>query len=666
MAQYDVRASLTADARGMASTFKRAAHDARSLGDAIRGTNRMASNMVGQMVALGAATFGLHAVTQTFKGMISSGVKFTSELEKTKIGLQAVIMGVEEVPWEEAGKRGAAAFQKVREMAILSPATSEEMFNIFQGIIGPIESAGFSMNKVLDITNDTVLAASALNVDYQQASRDISMMARGTAGMEVKLFSMLRSTGAIKEDAKEWNAMLPKDRVEKLSAALKKFAGSGKAFGSSWAGVTSTFKDLIDNFKASAMSPVMRVIGRNLEAFNGYVIQHRTELENFFDGVGMTVGSRIGALFDRAREGFTWVLTNWGTIVERFDHVVSKTKEIAPIIAKAAIAWQGVQLGRQVVGGGLQMGGAAADLLGGAGGIMGGMFAGRAAGASAAGGGLTRAMQMGGVGGGFTGIEGGFTEAMLASSASGGGGAAAAGMGTAGVLIALAAALAAVAAIVLTVKEYWTQFTTIFAETGLQIGKMFMGLGMSIWKFLAPILKIVGSLIMGVLTPAWIIFSTLLRGLMFVLTPLFELLGFITNAIWNSVKPAFDFLFNVLEKVASFMTQVFSDLAEQSESAKRADELRRLRSQEGLPTAPADTDWSRWHPISQGKAPVDLDKVPKSAMNVTNDFRGSRISVKQDFKGDADPDRIVMAMVHDLTRQAESRISSGFSGALTR
>jgi hypothetical protein len=666
MPNYDVRASLTADARGLSSTFRRAGQEARSLGEAIRGTRNMASGMIGQLVGIGTAALGFRAVTQAFKGMVGSGVAFTSELEKTKIGLQAVIAGVENIPWDEAGRKGDVAFKKLRDMAILSPATSQEMFGIFQGIVGPIESAGFSMQKVLDITSDTVLAASALNVDYAQAQRDISMMARGTAGMEVKLFSMLRSTGAIKEDAKEWNAMLPKDRVEKLSAALKKFAGSGKAFGSSWAGVTSTFKDLVDNFKQSALSPVMKVIGRNLEAFNGYLIGHRTEIERFFSTVGKDMGFRLQWVFDRAKEGFTWTLNNWDRIVQKFDDVVAKTKEIAPIIAKAAIAWQGVQLTRGMVGGGIQAGGAMAELVGGAGGIFGGMFAGKAAGAAAAGGGITRAMQ-------FEGITGGFTEAMLAGGAASGGGAGGAAAGMSGLAIAgvaiagIIAALAVFAGILLTVKEYWKEFTVIFGETGGQLLTMLVGLGKAIWGFLSPLLKNLGSIIMAILVPAWTIFSTALRGLIFILTGIFEALAYVSRGVNEFFKPAFDLVFRVFASLAAFINEWFTGLLAQSEEHRAAVAKIRLQNQEGGSTDPM-TDWSRYHLAGPGasKKAVDLNEVPKSAMNVTNDFRGSRISIKQDFKGDGDPDRIVMAMVHDLTRQAESRISSGFAGALTR
>jgi hypothetical protein len=643
---YDIRASLYLQAKNSANELRRVSRELRDLGREIRGSSNAAQGLFHQLVGVGGAYFGIRTLSNAFRGLVGSSVAYTSELEKTKIGLQAVISGVEEIPWEEAGRRGDAAFKRIRDLAILSPATSQEMFSIFQGIIGPIEAAGFSMQKVLDVTNDTVLAASALNVDYAQASRDISMMARGTAGMDVKLFSILRSTGAIKENAEEWNKSLTAtQRIEKLSAALKKFSASGKAFGSSWAGVTSTFKDIVDNMKASAFGPIMKVIGRNLERFNGYILAHRTELEAFFSSVGRDVGFRLQSLFDKAQNTFGWIVDNWGTIVSRFDHVLTRAKEVVPALAKAALAWQAIQLTRDVVG----MGVSAAGAVGGVVGMFGG---GAAAGSGAA------ATGAGAVGAGA------------------GGAAAAVGASIWPAVLAFAAAAAVVGTVVLAVKDNWQSFTAIFGETSKGLLTEVIGLGQAMWKALGPVLKTVGNILLAVLAPTWLAVTTALRGMVVVLTAVFDAIGWVTNAVYDHLKPAFDFLFSVFADIAKFINDVFSSVRLFAEETKN--ETQRMLqerawgetgSQRGLGTEP-QTNWDRWNPALVGplqtKDQVDLSKAPKAGVHVTNDFRGSRVQIRQDFKGDTDPDRVVEVAMRDLTRQSEMRVSSGFSGAFTR
>jgi hypothetical protein len=57
--------------------------------------------------------------------------------------------------------------------------------------------------------------------------------------------------------------------------------------------------------------------------------------------------------------------------------------------------------------------------------------------------------------------------------------------------------------------------------------------------------------------------------------------------------------------------------------------------------------------------------TPADRATTVNDFRGSRITVNQEFRQN-DPDRVLMYMIEDINRQAEARITSNFVPALTR
>jgi hypothetical protein len=57
--------------------------------------------------------------------------------------------------------------------------------------------------------------------------------------------------------------------------------------------------------------------------------------------------------------------------------------------------------------------------------------------------------------------------------------------------------------------------------------------------------------------------------------------------------------------------------------------------------------------------------APTDRAQTVNDFRGSRIEVRQEFR-DADPDRVAISMIEDINRAAEMRIGSGFASATTR
>jgi hypothetical protein len=680
---YDVRAQLLIEAKRAHGEIRKVGSEVRELGESLSGASEHARGMMDHLLSLGAAYLGLHAIGHMFKHLSVEAVTYAGNLEKTKLGLQSVISAVENTSWDQAGKKTELAFKKIRDMALELPVTSEQMFGIFQGIVGPIEAAGFSMNKVLDITRQTTLAASALNVDFTEAGRDITMMARGAAGMHVKLFSLLHATGAIKEDAQAFNALSSHDRIEKLSAALGKFSSNGKAFALSWAGVTTSFQDIVENFRTSAFSPIMKRIAENLNKFNNYMLDHRKAIEAFMTTVGNNVATRLNNLFIKAQEGFKWVVANWDTIVSRVDHVVEKVKEMIPHLIKAAAIWQGVSVGRAIAGAGVSGVGKAIEIAGTLGTMGAGFGATRTAGMAAQA--ATAAAQLGpaqlagvfGQMGGASGAVGTTGVFGMMGGATGGGGAAvgaaegaamAGGVALAPVLATVAAALAVLLAVGLAVSEQWKNVSHIFGQEFGQIGQMLIGVGLAIWNTLSPILKIFGSVILASLIVTWEVFSVLLRGFLVVLRPILDILGSITTTIYDALKPAFDWLFGALSKLSDFFKSVFGEVDKMREEKERAKRQRGLEAQE------QDHTGEDFKPLfgpslftkSDMKRLANPEDLNKANVTINQDFRGSRIQIRQDFKAQQDPDRIVTSMMRDLTRQAESRISSGFAGALTR
>lgn len=681
---YDVRASLLLQTRGAYGDVRKLGQEVRSLGDSLKVTESHARQAINQMLAFGGAVLGVRAVAGAFTSLTRSAVAYSAELEKNKIGLQSVLMAVENTDWETAGRRASKAFEEIRLMAIESPATSAEMFEIFNGIVGPVEAAGFAMNKVLDLTKDTTLAAAALGVDYQQASRDINMMVRGTAGMEVKLFSMLRSTGAIKEDTETWNKMNATDRVNKLGEALKKFSAGASAFGKSWAGVTSTLQDIFSNLKATAFGPIMKVVAENIDRFNQMILANRVSIEAFLLNVGRDAANRIETVFVKMRSGFQYIVENWDQIVARFDTVTARVKEIAPVIAKAALAWELVNVGRNVAGGAISAGGSILGAAGQLGEWSAGMMPGKGTpkGRTAA--------ELGGLFGQWGAATGAAAPSMAglfgqwgaatgggALAAGGGGGAAAGaaggaagGTGIVSTLVALAPVLGLVAAALvlllsvgLAFKEQWRSMTVIFGESGGQLASMLFEFGKALWDALAPILKILGSVLLVPLTAIWTVLSTTLKALLLGFTGLLKIIGAITNAIYQGVKPAFDLIFQLFAGLTRWLNDLFSKAMAWLKKVETAP----VESGAAPPSHDPNTDYSRWlAPAPLSSSGMDISKAPKGAVVINQDFRGSRFSVRQEFKGDQDPDRIVMAMMQDLTRQAENRVSSGYAGALTR
>lgn len=657
--ETEVKARLTLDARQAKSQARSYQQSLQGLQEKIRGTQSATSGMIKQTLALGAAYVGISAGVAAFKSLSSSAIKYTADLEKTKIGLTSVLSAVNEVPWETGVKQANEAFKVLKEMSITSPAGPQDMFNIFQGIVGPLRNAGTEMERIYQITNDTVLASSALGVDLEQAQRDISLMARGAAGMDTKLFALLKSTGAIAESTEEWNRGLSDtERVAKLETALKKFAGSGDAFGKSWAGLTSTFKGIVDELKRAAFTPILKALGGQLSKLNDYFIQNRESLEAMMNTYGSRVASMINSAAEMAVNAFTYLQDNADKIAARWDQAMSVLKQYGPMMAKVAAGIAAVDMARGPVASAV---GLAGNIVGMAGGIGGG--------AAAAGGG---------------------------AAAEGGAVAAAAGGIAMGPLVAVLAALAAVA---LAIKANWEPLVNYFSGSLAPMGDQLMGLMQDTWGVLKPLLEIVGTVILTLVIPPLKMLIGAFMGAVAILRPFLRVLGSVFQLLSRIAQEAFawfldglkrmddamgplsdilktvvDGLSGVADAFGTFITSLLDELDE----AKEINRRRRFEEQEGDPIKKDyDASWIASQAMAGTMAMNDAflkqkdDSGKKGGKKKVPGGRGGstvnvqKMIIKQDFKN-ADPARIVTQMIGDITKQAENRVQTRFQGALTR
>lgn len=624
---YQVKADLVLDATKAKRQATQMQQKIQDLGRRIKGTSSLAGGLTRNLIAIGGAYLGISALGRAFVGATRSAMTYTSELEKTKIALTSVLAAVTNTDWETAQKTAGRVFEQTRQDSIKSVATAQELFTIYQGIVGPIIAAGKGLDTVRTITRDTVNAAGVLGVDLAQAQRDISMMARGTAGMDVRLFSMLRSTGAIAETTEEWNKSLTgAERIDKLQEALAKFAPSGERFAKSWAGVTSTFKGIRQEFTRSAMSPIMDAMAGSLLRINSILIDNQDAIQMRLRKWGENFASRLESVFAKAEKGVTMVAMHWDDVLVK----MGKAQQMLGKVGKVAAVGAAAQLARPALGAAV--------------GGVGALAAMSAPGAAAAAAG-------GAAGGG--------------AAAGGAAGAALVGLGPALAIVAGGAALLAGAA--LAVQEQMIPLNAMFLSMRpvlFGLWEVVQRLGLAVGAFLAPILKAVGSVLLAVLVPAFTVTLITVRTLVGALAIFFEGLAMVTNYIYDKVSPVFDIMFKALDRfvtrvmgIVNFLTGDTLRYNQRKIPGKDEDTLAAMAQKMGREDYKAP--WER----GAGKSA----EAPGSAIRsmTVNDFRGSKIEVKQTFR-DADPDRVMIAMVDGLARQAEMRIQSGMVPALGR
>lgn len=618
--EYDVRANLTLRDSGFARTAQRASGRIRAIADRLRGASRAGNGLFGVLTRIGAGYMGFHAITSAIRGAVGGMFGFQMQVERTQIGLQSILAAVDGISFADAGRSAQAVWSALSQDALRSTATTAEMFDIFQGIVGPIRAAGASLQTVRDITGSTVAAASALGVDFAQAQRDIGLMVRGTAGMDTRMFSLLRSMGLITQETAEWNNnMSTGERITELQRALGSFDAAAAAYGESFAGASSSFKDIVQQLSGAMSRPIFDRLRRYLLDINRWLITNRELVEQNLTRMGEGIARAMDYVVSNARAVMEFITSRWETLARRFETVRDALTANAGPIQQLAVALTALSALRTVLGPILSVIAGAVSVF--------------------------EAMGLVGGGGG---------AAAAAAGAEGGTAAAAGGAGAAmGPLVIVLAALAAMAVSLYEYWNLWVQILTPLLPILSGLGQELMIVAGLIWEVLRPILKVFGTYMMIVVVVALYALLAVLRFVVTFIHGLMAVLASVANFFeeWV-VDPIIEGILSIGTFIAHFMGEMFGYQMTVPSRGSAGGSRARAATPEG---PSADTSLE-----DLMNATPDTTTPP----TVNNFHRGS-VQVRQDFR-EADPDRVLVRMTNDINSAAVSRIGSGFAPALTR
>lgn len=646
--QYQITANLRLSDTGFSRSMGRLSARVRSFADRLRGTQTIVGGLMRSLLSLGAGYIGFQALSRGLRFMVGGMLDFQRSVEQTRIGLQSIISTIDGISFEEARASADAVWTALAEDALRSTATTQEMFDIFQGIVGPIRAAGNSLQTVRDITNSTVAASSALGVDFAQAQRDIGLMVRGTAGMDTRLFALLRSMNLINQTTEEWNRNLTtQERITELQRALGNFDEAATEYGQSFAGVTSTFRDIVQQLSASLAGPVFERVTAFLNRINNLILANRDAIEGLLTQAGNAAAAAFTQVSDRAFNAFNFLLTHWDEISARMQEFGDQLRAHGPQLGQLAAALTALSAARGFI----------APLIS--------MFSTLIAGLEAL---------------GLVGAAGAGAEV-----AAGAGGAAAGGAaGLSSILGPLAIVVALVAGAVVSLTSYWDQWLQII-EPMLpiieQLWAEFQVVAALLWEVLRPILKVIGTVFIVMLISGLIMLIIVLRVLIRIVRNILTFFATIANFIEEWIVDPF--IEGILE-IGAALSRMWADILSTAErrptgvqAAQQAAARERLAGvQRGLTRDPAIERLV--NRIGQGEmgptgrqfapqaTPRDLlAETPEARPQTVNNFSRGSVTVRQEFR-EADPDRVMVRMINDIDAQAERRVQSGFAPAFSR
>jgi hypothetical protein len=591
-------------------------------------------------VGLASAYFGVRALTSGFVGLAASSFAYASTLDKQRTGLSAILAATQPMfagisdgqeRMNAAGVLGGAIFRQLQDDALKSVATSQEMFSIYSAIAGPLAGAGAKLSEIRQITNDTVAAASVLGVDFGQASRDIMLMSTGAAGMDTMLFRMLKSTGQITESTQEWNQMLPEKRLARIKESLSGYRAAAGAFEKTLPGVTSSVLDFFQRFRAAFMAGPLEGLRKSLVRLVGIFQAHQSQILALLTTAGEAFDKYLEPVFTGIGDSVEYFLDNWEAISLRMQEtwnnikgwgafVGDKAEKFAPTLKGAAIGYAGVKVASAAVGGSIP-----------------------AAAGSAISGQLAAA---------------GTVIAEIAKDLF------AVGLGFELVILPITVLIGFVGAMI----DTWDSLLLVVMPIGAFLQEIFTtlwGLLSSILSVVWPLAKIVGIILLGALVAV----GGLLIGFARLVWPLFKLIIDGWTLIFEYIGKALDVVYGYFVKWFEGLAKFFGGVLDIGYDTRGE---RASSGGAGWIDGFMDSFKANFEKFSKQKgedesliAAAEAGNKGKAKATTVNDFRGSKIEVKQDFR-QADPDRIWLQMVDGINEAATKRIASALTPDFTR
>jgi len=285
-------------------------------------STRYALNVSGQpqLGALGRTADSTWSSIKRLGAMMAGGAAFglgkkylidaNAEMENLNLSMARSVAMNLHVPFDQAQGAAARLVSEMREIAKASPGTTRDFANLGEMLVGPWLRAGGALKGILDVTRGIMLAKPA-DMPAEVAARDIESALAGTLSARDRFArSIIEPRGF---NTERFNALSGDERRKQLLAALNDPAilASAKAVETSWAGVTSTLEENIENALRKVGLPLFQELSKEIQSWNTWLDANGKTVEAWTTRAGTALREGFGA----AKDAVLWIVDNKDTLI---------------------------------------------------------------------------------------------------------------------------------------------------------------------------------------------------------------------------------------------------------------------------------------------------------------------------------------------------------------
>lgn len=217
-----------------------------------------ASAGISRLVTGAAALAGIGGFGYLFKSGIEQGIRFNAALQDATLGIAAIQKQFNPEKFknfDDAIRSAGNAVELLREKAVKSPASFQQLVTAFQGLSGAATSAGISMKNQVDLVVLMSQALAGLGIRSEQILQESRALLTGNINENAMAARILGITKEDIDKAKEAGQL-----YEFLTGKLQAFAEAGERGARNFNTALSNLKDVIEQKLARATETLFKLL----------------------------------------------------------------------------------------------------------------------------------------------------------------------------------------------------------------------------------------------------------------------------------------------------------------------------------------------------------------------------------------------------------------------
>lgn len=235
-------------------------------------------------------------------------IDFNSQVQDTKSQIAGMLGLASKTSFVDNIQRADVLFTNLQRRAASLPGTTQEYATMMGMITQPVINAGLGMKNLEDLTVNSVVAAKALRVEAGAAARDIDQALRGQYhSVDVFTGKLLGSLGYAGEAGRaKFNAMDSAKRANELMRAIMQpqIAEMAAAQGASFTGIMSTLQDNIQQLGGRFGAPLFRVVTKEIQEWNTWLDKNSVKIDRIVENVG----KHLVQGFEAVKSVMAWIV----------------------------------------------------------------------------------------------------------------------------------------------------------------------------------------------------------------------------------------------------------------------------------------------------------------------------------------------------------------------